>query len=278
MKLPRLLTFAGAALLLAALILFLWQAAPTISSRLYTRSISTAPPMDSLRADGAPGGVPDAGEITLLPFEATPSFPTETPALTVSPTPTARSPEEGATAASLSPTPLATATATAILTPPPGAVPEMLHIPILDLDAPVVPIGLKTVTVNGVPARMWNVPAYRAAGWHDTSARLGLPGNTVLNGHNTASGEVFRDLYKVPIGALVVVDSQDGEEFAYRVKEKYILPEAGQPLEVRLQNALYVQKTQDERLTLVTCHPYGSLANRLIIIAVPAPLMPQRGE
>ena len=141
-----------------------------------------------------------------------------------------------------------------------------------------MPIGLKMVTVNSVQARMWNVPEYRAAGWHETSAYLGLPGNTVLNGHNTSAGEVFRDLYKVPVGALVMVSSEDGEEFAYRVKEKYILPEAGQPLEVRLQNARYVQETPDERLTLVTCHPYGSLANRLIIIAVPAPVTPQRGE
>jgi sortase (surface protein transpeptidase) len=53
------------------------------------------------------------------------------------------------------------------------------------------------------------------------------------------------------------------------VTEVLILPEAGQPLEVRIENAYYVLPTDDERLTLVTCHPYGSLRNRLIVIAHP---------
>jgi sortase (surface protein transpeptidase) len=48
-----------------------------------------------------------------------------------------------------------------------------------------------------------------------------------------------------------------------------ILPEAGQPLEVRVENAKYILPTEDERVTLVTCHPYGSLRNRLIVIAYP---------
>jgi sortase (surface protein transpeptidase) len=39
---------------------------------------------------------------------------------------------------------------------------------------------------------------------------------------------------------------------------------------VRLRNAEYIAPTADERLTLVTCHPYGSLRNRLVIIAYPA--------
>ena len=45
--------------------------------------------------------------------------------------------------------------------------------------------------------------------------------------------------------------------------------DAGLPLEVRVKNASYIQPTRDERLTLVTCHPYGSLRNRLIVIARP---------
>ncbi len=275
MKTSRLLTFTGLALLLAAFILFLWNAAPIISSRLYTNSIPTAPALNIIEADVALDDLPDAGELTLLPFESTGITSQKTQAISSPTVPTATP-----TANPPTPTPHKTlsATATPIPTPYTGEVPSYLRIPFLGLDAPVVPIGLKTVSVNGTTARMWDVPGYHATGWHETSARLGIPGNTVLNGHNTLSGEVFRDLYKTPVGALVVVESQDGEEFAYRVKEKYILPEAGQPLEVRLQNALYVQGTLDERLTMVTCHPYGSLANRLIIIAVPALPAAQRGE
>lgn len=266
MKPYRLLIYTGVVLLLAAVMIFLWNAAPLISSRLYTRSIPTAPVLSTSVVGVAPGGTGDARTIALLPFESTeipPQGEMATPIPEATPTPTV--------AMTHSPTPKSDPARTATPTPTPftGFVPASLKMPSFDLDAPIVPIGIKSVTVNGIAALMWDVPNFRAAGWHETSARLGVPGNTVLNGHNTANGEVFRDLYKVLEGALVLVTSQEGEEFAFRVKEKYILPEAGQPLEVRLQNARYVQATADERLTMVTCHPYGSLANRLIVIAFP---------
>jgi sortase A len=139
----------------------------------------------------------------------------------------------------------------------------------IELSAPVVSIGWKVQSVGGQQQAVWDVPDYRAAGWHNTSANLGVPGNTVLNGHNTSNGEVFRDLYRVELGDGITVEGEDGARYDYQVAEKYILREAGQPLEVRLENARYIQETPDERLTLVTCHPYGSLANRLVVIAFP---------
>ncbi len=91
---------------------------------------------------------------------------------------------------------------------------------------------------------MWDVPNWRAAGWHNTSVPLGVPGNTVLNGHNTSRGEVFRDLYKVELGAQVFLSGANGETYVYRVEEKYILREAGQPLSVRLaERTLYPGNT-----------------------------------
>jgi LPXTG-site transpeptidase (sortase) family protein len=86
--------------------------------------------------------------------------------------------------------------------------------------------------------------------------------------HNTTNGEVFRDLYTLQAGD--VITSYAGDiPHAYTVTEVLILPEAGQPLEVRIENARYILPTDDERLTLVTCHPYGSLRYRLIVIAHP---------
>jgi len=116
-----------------------------------------------------------------------------------------------------------------------------------------------------------------AAGWHETSAPLGMPGNIVLNGHNTTNGEVFRDLYTLEAGDTIIVYSGD-VPYTYAVSEILILPEAGQPLEVRLENARYVTTTDDERLTLVTCHPYGSLRYRLIAIAHPAVSLEDRED
>ncbi len=157
-----------------------------------------------------------------------------------------------------------------------GAVPVRIRIPAIDLEAPIVPISWKEVTIDGVVQPMWDVPNWRAAGWHETSAKIGAAGNTVLNGHNTSNGEVFRDLYKLDVGAEILIEADDGLTYTYTVTEKLILPEAGQSIETRMQNAQYVLPTGDERLTLVTCHPYGSLANRLLIIAHPA--APTQGD
>jgi sortase A len=48
-----------------------------------------------------------------------------------------------------------------------------------------------------------------------------------------------------------------------------ILPERDQPIEVRLANARYIQPTDDERLTLITCWPYESNTHRVVVIAFP---------
>jgi sortase A len=160
----------------------------------------------------------------------------------------------------------ATAAPTPVSTPAP---PTRIVIPEIGVDAPVVTVSLQTVEMDGQTQAVWDVPATYAGGWHDTSAPLGVAGNTVLNGHNTANGEVFRDLYTLEIGDTVTVYSGD-TPYTYAVSEILLLPEAGQPLEVRLDNARYILPTADERLTLVTCHPYGSLRYRLIVIAHPA--------
>jgi hypothetical protein len=43
----------------------------------------------------------------------------------------------------------------------------------------------------------------------------------------------------------------------------------GQPLEVRLANARYIQPTDDERLTLATCWPYENDTYRTVVITLP---------
>jgi hypothetical protein len=48
-----------------------------------------------------------------------------------------------------------------------------------------------------------------------------------------------------------------------------ILPEKGESLERRLENARWLLRSTDERLTLVTCWPATSNTHRLILIALP---------
>ena len=167
-----------------------------------------------------------------------------------------------------SPTPGSTDTPVPTTTPTP-AIPTHIEIPVAGVDAPVVTVSWQSVEIGGKTQAMWEVPALYAAGWHDASAPLSAHGNTVLNGHNTTHGEVFRDLYKLGTGDTITVYSNN-VPFTYLVSEVVILPEAGQPLEVRIENARYIMSTDDERLTLITCHPYGSVRNRLVVVAHPA--------
>jgi len=150
----------------------------------------------------------------------------------------------------------------------PGLAPDRILISNINLDAPVIPIGAELVQFEGDIFQQWLAPDYRAAGWHNSSAGLGVPGNTVLNGHNNIRGEVFRDLYQLKTGDEIDLFSS-GQEFRYTVVFTAILPERGQPIEVRLANAEWIQPTQDERITLVTCWPYESNTHRVIVVAVP---------
>jgi len=156
------------------------------------------------------------------------------------------------------------------------AIPTRITISRINVDAPIVPVSWYTTEIAGQVQATWEVPDQYAAGWHETSAPLGQMGNTVLNGHNTTYGEVFRDLYKLEAGDPIIVYAGD-VPYTYTVSEVLILPEAGQPLEVRRQNARYIQPTGDERLTLVTCHPYGSLRYRLVLIAHPVRRLSVKG-
>ena len=140
--------------------------------------------------------------------------------------------------------------------------PTRMVIPEVGVDAPVVPVSFRSSREE------WEVPREYAVGWHQGTVGLGVPGNSVFNGHNAGHGEVFRDLYKLDVGDVITVYSGD-VAFRYHVSQVRILPEAWQPREVRQRNARYALPTEDERLTLITCHPYGSLRDRLIVIARP---------
>ena len=261
-RLSNSLFLGGIALIVLAGVLTLPRLARYAETQLYTSRIPTAPVLSTAEVQLNTPNVllpaNDGDQSTPLPM--VPSS-TPTPAAAV-----ATAPDTPRLTPSSTSTPNHPATPTAVWS---GTAPTSLSIPSIGLEAAVVPIGWKTTTVNGQSQAIWDVPDRRRIGWHNTSVPLGVAGNTVLNGHNTSGGEVFRDLYKVELGAQIFADGVDGETYVYRVDQKYILREAGQPLSVRLENARYIQAMPDERLTLVTCHPYGSLANRLVLIAFP---------
>jgi sortase A len=114
----------------------------------------------------------------------------------------------------------------------------------------------------------WVVPDEFAAGWHTTSALLGEPGNTVLNGHNNTNGEVFKSLDQVEAGDIIIIESAESR-FRYQITNKMILPEKYEEMDIRMNNAQWILPSVDERLTLISCWPFESNTHRVIIVARP---------
>lgn len=147
-------------------------------------------------------------------------------------------------------------------------IPDRIEIPSIKLVAPVVVSDYNFTKIEGETFGQWIAPSKFAAGWHPDSALLGEKGNTVINGHHNEFGEVFGSLVDVKIGDLIIVSAGD-IKMEFVVSNRMILAERFQSTEVRLDNAQWLAKTDDIRLTLVTCYPKESNTHRLIIVARP---------
>ena len=151
---------------------------------------------------------------------------------------------------------------------PSPEVPMRIVIPSIELNAPVLPAPVDFETIAGKEFLQWFVPDEFAAGWHTTSAMLGETGNTVINGHHNAYGEVFVSLVDVNEGDIIWVES-DHSRYSYQITNKMILPEKYEQLDVRMKNAQWILPSIDERLTLISCWPYESNTHRLVVVARP---------
>jgi sortase A len=98
-----------------------------------------------------------------------------------------------------------------------------------------------------------------------TSSEPGFQGNTILTGHHNVYGGVFADLHKLNYGAEIAIWSEYGV-FSYYISIIEYLEEDEQPLEVRFQNAQWLNDTLDDRVTLITCWPNSTITHRLIVV------------
>jgi LPXTG-site transpeptidase (sortase) family protein len=146
--------------------------------------------------------------------------------------------------------------------------PRWITIESIGLEAPIIQTGTQKYWIEGKQYDQWQAPNEFAAGWHETTARLGETGNTVLNGHHNIYGMVFGKLLDMTEGELITIRG-DKREFYYMVTNKMILPEKSVGLSQRLENARWILESEDERLTLVTCWPFESNTHRLIVVARP---------
>ena len=145
--------------------------------------------------------------------------------------------------------------------------PTHLAIPAINVDSNVIEVGLSPVEIDGQQAYIWDVAPY-AVGHNFSSANPGEGENVVLAGHDDWQGEVFKNLYKLKKGDQVSLQAGD-RQISYHVDDILLLPEVGEPLATRIENAKFIGTTGDERLTLVTCWPYGVDDHRLVVIARP---------
>lgn len=206
-----------------------------------------------------PAGL-DSNPLLMLPDEATPT-PAVVRYVTASPTRAVRFP-----AAILTPTswPTATPTAAPSLPEPPIRIVAAA----INLDAPVIPVGWKQITQNGIATSVWEVADF-AGGWHNNSAALGQPGNIVISGHHNTQGEVFRYVVDLKPGDRVLLFSSQ-QAYTYTVESRFILRDKGMSDEVRRDNARWIGAFPDDRVTLVTCWPYNTNTHRVIVVAKPA--------
>jgi LPXTG-site transpeptidase (sortase) family protein len=235
----NLLIVAGVLLVVAAGI----AVYPALRSTVETAPVAfgeAAPPL--LRPTVTP--LPGPGQ---LPTEIAPLVLPDSPLL-----PSDRSPS--------TPMPIGTLTPDQIT----ASIPTRIVITSINLDAPIAPVGLHQVDGN----LTWDVPNYFAAGWLNKSAMLGQAGNTVFDGHHNILGKVFANLKDLKQGDQIQVYAGD-KAFYYVVTGLHNLLERDQPIEVRIENAKWMQATTDERITLITCWPPSTNTNRLIIVAEP---------
>ena len=90
----------------------------------------------------------------------------------------------------------------------------------------------------------------------------------MLSGHHNILGEVFR--YTVDLEPGDMVTLYVGEQpYQYRVEDKFIVKDKGEPEEVRKANAQWIGPFSDQRLTMITCWPYNNNTHRVIVVAKP---------
>jgi len=123
----------------------------------------------------------------------------------------------------------------------------------------------RKIVAEGVGHNVLNTP--RLGIGHYPSTQLpGQPGNIVLASHRTAYGGAFHNIHEIKVGESVYLETKDGwYKYVYRNTE-YVLATQVEILEPVPQEP-GVEAT-DSLLTLTTCNPFLSTAERIIVYNV----------
>lgn len=99
-------------------------------------------------------------------------------------------------------------------------------------------IGLKVPIVDGEENLDYVVAKYRS------SANFGQAGNVILAGHNNMKGSIFKNLYKVKIGDIIEIKT-DNNIYKYKLTERVIVNPS--------DSSLLTQDISEKEITLITC-------------------------
>jgi sortase A len=139
--------------------------------------------------------------------------------------------------------------------PPTGEAVAIIRIP---------KIGVEKAVVEGVGVNALK----QGPGHYPTTPMPGQPGNAAIAGHRTTYGAPFFRTDELEAGDLIQVTTRQGE-FTYKVREKKVVKPT--------QNEV-LDPSDENLLTLTTCNPRFSAAQRLVIVSEltdnPAPATP----
>lgn len=167
-------------------------------------------------------------------------------------------------------TPLPTFTPTPSPTAkPPSLPPIRLSIPKINLNISIQEIfPIENATASGETKLMWGPIPANAAGHYNSSGKPGDERNIVILGHNNTLGEVFRYLDQLKPGDEVILYTEQ-QEFHYQVQKKYLLPYLGVEQEGDRKLRSFAAPQSEEMITMISCWPYATNANRIVIVAIP---------
>ena len=105
-----------------------------------------------------------------------------------------------------------------------------------------------------------DVLARGGAGWDPESAALDEPGQIVLFGHRVSRGGPFRTLDQLQIGNVITIVGSNRHDYHYRVVDIRVTAPSW-------DDVLAWSPSNGRGLTLVACHPPGSIRYRLVVHA-----------
>jgi LPXTG-site transpeptidase (sortase) family protein len=162
----------------------------------------------------------------------------------------------------ISPTPtIVMPTATPTPTPIPVGIPKTIIIPRININGPVVPVGVDSQGKMMMPENWYENAWYSGEG----SVKPGENGNAVIAGHlDTIYGTkgYFYNLDKLEVGDQITTIDDAGRQYVFVVKEKQIYDYDQVPI------ARVFGPADQPHLNLITCtgvYIHGNYTRRLIV-------------